>query len=74
MTDEKTVRFQNLRDYLKETKTTQRELAERIGVTQAAISIAASGRSISLTMAKRISAATGVPVESFGESTERGAA
>jgi transcriptional regulator with XRE-family HTH domain len=64
-------RYCNLRDYLKGTGTTQRELAERVGVTQSAISMAANGHSLSLGLAKRISAATGVPVESFGESEQR---
>jgi transcriptional regulator with XRE-family HTH domain len=60
-------RYCNLRDYIKGTGTTQRELALNVGVTQSTISIAASGHSISLDLAKRISAATGVPIESFGE-------
>ena len=63
-------RYRTLAEYLEHVES-QDSLAARIGVSQSAISKASRGLSCSLKMAKRISAATGVPLESFGsESSE----
>lgn len=58
------VRYSSLADYL-EKRETQEQLAERLGVSQPAISRAKYGHG-SYKLLKRISDATGVPLESFG--------
>lgn len=63
-------RFESLAEYLATGQETQESLAERVGVSQAHISRVAAGGSCSLTLAKRLSALTGVPVEAFGPDTE----
>lgn len=59
-------RYRNLAEYIKQGLETQEELATRLGVSQPTISRAKAGQSVSLRMAKRISAGTGVPLESLG--------
>ena len=44
----------------------QEDLAERAGVSQATISRACNGGTVSLRVAKTLAKLTGVPVESFG--------
>lgn len=63
-------RYRTLKDYLARGPETQDELAARLGISQSAVSMAARGGSCSLMMAKRISRATGVPVDSFGPPVE----
>jgi len=63
-------RFRTLADYLTHSGETQEQLAVRVGVTQPTISRAANGAPVSLRTAKKLSAATGVPVESFGADAE----
>lgn len=65
-------RYRSLSDYLAKAGETQVQLAARVGVTQSAISKAASGR-VSLSLAKKLSRATGVPLESFGSQEEQAA-
>jgi transcriptional regulator with XRE-family HTH domain len=65
-------RYRSLSEYLEKGGETQVSLAARVGVTQSAISKAASGR-VSLSLAKKLARATGVPLESFGSQEERAA-
>lgn len=59
-------RFKSLAEYLDNNGETQEGFAARIGVTQATISRIASGSVLpSLTLAKRIAKATGIPLDSF---------
>lgn len=57
-------RYTSLADYLERGPETQEQLAERVGYSQPSISLALKGRG-SFTLLKRISKATGVPLESF---------
>jgi len=66
MSQPKRRRYRNLADYLRRSGERQVDLAARIGVSQATISRASTGGYCSLFTAKRISAATGVPLNTFG--------
>lgn len=57
-------RYSSLADYLERSGETQEQLAERLHVSQPAISRAKSGLG-SYKLLKRIALATGVPLESF---------
>jgi transcriptional regulator with XRE-family HTH domain len=57
-------RYTSLADYMARTGVTQEQLAERVGYSQPSISLALKGRG-SFKLLKRISEATGVPLESF---------
>lgn len=59
-------RYRNLADYFKRSGETQAELADRVGVSQPQISLVLNGISCSFRLAKRIHAATGVPLETIG--------
>lgn len=59
-------RYSSLSDYIARSGERQIDLAKRLGVSQATISRICNGGPCSLQMAKRVSAATGVPMESFG--------
>jgi transcriptional regulator with XRE-family HTH domain len=58
-------RYTDLADYLDRGHETQEALADRLGVSQSAISRAAKYGQGSYKLLKRIAAATGVPLESF---------
>lgn len=58
-------RYSSLADYLRRGPETQEQLAARIGVSQPAISLALNHGKGSYKMLRRISQATGVPLESF---------
>lgn len=62
--------FKSLADYIDRSGETQESLAARAGLSQPTISRAKSNGAISLRTAKRLSALTGVPVESFGQKDE----
>lgn len=62
-------RYTSLADYLARGPETQEQLAERVGYSQPSISLALKGRG-SFTLLKRISQATGVPLESFDREGE----
>lgn len=58
----------SLAEYFEKSGDTQEALAARVGTTQATISRLLSGRQgASLSLAKRLSKATGVPIENIGE-------
>ena len=59
------VRYKSLADYLDRGPETQEALADRLGVSQPAISRAARFGHGSFKLLKRIAEATGVPLESF---------
>lgn len=70
MSPQRTVRRRSgkLSDFLRDTKLTQGQLAERVGITQAHMSrVVHGGRIPSLALAVRLSRATGLPVESLLE-------
>jgi transcriptional regulator with XRE-family HTH domain len=60
-------RYTSLADYFKRGHETQDKLAARIGVSQTAISQAMNHGKGSYRLFKKISEATGVPLESFGK-------
>jgi len=62
----------NLADYFKATRTTQKVLAGRLGVTRAYVSLITSGdRQPALELAIRIAAETGVPIETLVTTPEQ---
>lgn len=63
-------RYRTLADYFRDCRETQEALALRVGVSQAHISRIVSGGPCSLGLAKRIAAATGVPMDSLGNGQE----
>lgn len=64
-------RYRNLADYIERSGETQQMLADRLGVAQGTISHVMNGKSCSLKLAKRLSLATGVPLDTFGPSVDR---
>lgn len=62
----KRLRFTSLADYLARGPETQEQLAERIQYSQSAISLALKGKG-SYRLFRKISEATGVPLDSFGK-------
>lgn len=58
-------RYYTLTDYLDHGGETQQQLADRIGMSQATISLAKQGKGSYRTL-KLIADATGVPLDSFG--------
>lgn len=59
-------RYPTLAAYFQGANETQEQLAARVGTTQATISRIAAGDSCRLELAKKIAAATGVPIENIG--------
>ena len=57
-------RYTSLADYLERGPETQEQLAERVGLSQPTISLAKQGKGSYRTF-KKISDATGVPLDSF---------
>lgn len=60
-------RYTSLADYIRRGPETQEQLAARIGYSQTAISQAMTHGKGSYRLLKKISDATGVPLESFGK-------
>jgi len=59
-------RYKNLDQYLTDTKTTQAQFAERVGVRQTAISRIVNGARVPrLALAMRIAAEANIPLESL---------
>jgi transcriptional regulator with XRE-family HTH domain len=58
-------RYTSLADYFRRGPETQEQLAERIGISQPTISLAMNHGKGSYKTLKKISEATGVPLESF---------
>jgi transcriptional regulator with XRE-family HTH domain len=61
----------NLREYFEQSEESQRQFAERMGLSQGYVSrLAAREITPSLPVAIRIARATGIPVESFAPTAE----